>query len=327
VLLTRVLRRASWAARFNAFSARGAWPALADRVTVLLYHRICEHSEAPFLEAGGVPVTPPRALRRHVLELKEAGAVFFTLRELAEGRFPEPHQPGFAITFDDGFRDNFTVAAPLLASLGVRATFLIASDLVEAAEPLWEHRLYWLAAQPPARGRLLEEARRLVDPHLPEDRLLWALRSLASPESCEGALEVAAREASPFPKAVLEALSPTWEELRAAVRLGHEVGSHGASHRMRHLLPADGFLREIERSRARLEAGCGEAVGSFSYPFNDYLFGDEELCRRAGYRVIATVDRGRLARNAELSAVPRITLHSLHERGIAFRQAVLEDAA
>ncbi len=54
----------------------------------------------------------------------------------------EPFPPrSFAITFDDGFENNFSVAAPILAEMGVKATFYITTGFVGDNGMSWTDRI------------------------------------------------------------------------------------------------------------------------------------------------------------------------------------------
>ena len=96
---------------------------------VVYYHRIGAVEVDPVTgrpDDGGAMITPVENLVAHVTLLRERGYSFVTAGELAErwrdGRPP----PGLAVlTFDDGWRDALTTAAPVLRRLDVRATFFL----------------------------------------------------------------------------------------------------------------------------------------------------------------------------------------------------------
>jgi peptidoglycan/xylan/chitin deacetylase (PgdA/CDA1 family) len=95
----------------------------ARHPVVLAYHSI--HDPEPGVYAPDVILTPA-ALEHDVRELQANGYRFVTAAELG-GEAPPP---GTAVlTFDDGWRDGLTVAAPLLARLRVRATFYLCPGL------------------------------------------------------------------------------------------------------------------------------------------------------------------------------------------------------
>jgi peptidoglycan/xylan/chitin deacetylase (PgdA/CDA1 family) len=95
----------------------------------LLYHKI-DHP-TPDVKVRGA-FTSPRRFEKQLAYLKRRGARFYTASELVEhylqlGHFPER---GVALTFDDGWKDNYRYAFPLLRRFGVPATiFLVPSCL------------------------------------------------------------------------------------------------------------------------------------------------------------------------------------------------------
>jgi peptidoglycan/xylan/chitin deacetylase (PgdA/CDA1 family) len=52
----------------------------------------------------------------------------------------KPLQGKLSITFDDGYRDNYTNAAPILQRLGLPATFFVVSDFIESDTVAWWDR-------------------------------------------------------------------------------------------------------------------------------------------------------------------------------------------
>lgn len=323
----RLLRRADRYAGYNPLTSRLRWSNLYGKVTCILYHRIAEHGEQAYLEQASVPCTPPASFRRHLEYLRDAGAEFFTFRDLAQGRVPGPRTPGFVITFDDGFRDNFTTALPILKEYKIPAVFLIITERVGRDALAWEHQLYVQAADAVAQQRLVNLAREQLEKDIGEHNLLWAWRSLAVPEVCDRALAEVARACPHLPSGDPQALYPSWEEIRLAQDAGCEIASHTVSHRMRHLFLADAYLNELRQSRATLEDKLQAAVTSFSYPFNRYFFQDDELGREANYGQMATVDFGRWRPKDSLFWIPRLTVHGGHDRMTSFRQLILSDRA
>ena len=77
-----------------------------------------------------------------------------------------------------------------------------------------------------------------------------------------------------------------WDDLRELVRRGFAVQSHGASHRaFSELAPTD-RARELERSKAALEAELDLPVDLFAYPYGDDAGTPpdvREALARAGY--------------------------------------------
>ena len=86
---------------------------------------------------------------------------FFTVIPLSEmvtrlGR-GQPLSRTLAVTFDDGYRDNYELAAPLLRSLGLPATFFVVSDFIESDTVAWWDR----ECVPPPGWMSWQEVRRL----------------------------------------------------------------------------------------------------------------------------------------------------------------------
>ncbi len=106
------------------------------RVPILLYH----HIAVPPPDADRIRYNlsvPPDLFEAHLRFLKSAGYTSITLDDLVyyltRGR-PLPPKP-IIITLDDGYRDNYTNAFPLLKKYGFTATFFIITDLVNQKHP------------------------------------------------------------------------------------------------------------------------------------------------------------------------------------------------
>jgi peptidoglycan/xylan/chitin deacetylase (PgdA/CDA1 family) len=106
-------------------------------VPVIQYHMIDMPSRNSRVRGG---FTPPGRFARQMRHLKAQGFVFYTAAELIDqyrehGEFPAN---GITVTFDDGCRDSYTNAFPVLRELGIKATvFLVPSVIGQiSAKPL-----------------------------------------------------------------------------------------------------------------------------------------------------------------------------------------------
>ncbi len=95
----------------------------ANSGLILLYHRIADAAPDPF----GLCV-PPSLFRQHMEHIRrtcEPLTLPAFAAAIASRSLPER---AVAITFDDGYVDNLTKAAPILASLNLPATFFVTTD-------------------------------------------------------------------------------------------------------------------------------------------------------------------------------------------------------
>jgi len=93
-----------------------------DRVVVLCYHSI--HSTKPFRSAA------PSLFDSQLCWLKEHCDVI-RFSEVAKASKAARHRPAVALTFDDGYLDNYEQAFPLLQKHGIPATFFLTVGLLE----------------------------------------------------------------------------------------------------------------------------------------------------------------------------------------------------
>lgn len=101
----------------------------------LLYHKISKPRRDSKVRGA---FTPPQRFRRQLTYLKQQGFNFYTASELIQhfqshGEFPAR---AVALTFDDGWQDNYSNAFPVLQELGIKATiFIIPSCIGQMSTP------------------------------------------------------------------------------------------------------------------------------------------------------------------------------------------------
>jgi len=95
----------------------------SDAIAVVTYHSV----------GGGAPGSQPIALFRAQIEWLVKHAVDFSVLPLRTALSLSPAINGtrVLITFDDGYRDNLEVAAPVLEEFGLPATFFVTSAFID----------------------------------------------------------------------------------------------------------------------------------------------------------------------------------------------------
>ncbi|MPZ14498.1 MAG: polysaccharide deacetylase family protein [Chloroflexi bacterium] len=211
-----------------------------EQIPIVMYHRVTDQIRS----AMAVPV---RRFCEHMAYLHAHFRVVTlpaVVDTLSAGTRPAVNI--VAVTFDDGYRDNLTEAAPIMCSLGVSATVFVATAPQECGEPLW-----WDALDLGGRGGV-------------------AVRSQLKRAS-HADLRAAVRQSlGKLPPGVvanaLEQLYLSWADLRALRDLGIDVGAHTVTHPVLSRLAPKEASSEIRRSKAALERETGREVSAFAYP-------------------------------------------------------------
>lgn len=189
----------------------------------------------------------------------------------------EPCPPrSFVITFDDGFWNNASVAAPVLSDFGVPATFYVTSDFVDLGTMSWVDRIEAAVATTPLaevtvpcplegthRIATIEDRIRFMslvrvqvkgDPSTDADKFADLLVELLLGGRAADTVEVLDRKLSWSDVRQLEA-----ESLFA-------VGGHGRTHRILGYLGLDEMRSEVSTCLTQLRTLGNCRASHFSYP-------------------------------------------------------------
>jgi peptidoglycan/xylan/chitin deacetylase (PgdA/CDA1 family) len=286
---------------------------------VLMYHRVADQPVDPW----ELCVRPEhfesqvRALRQHM----DIVPLDRLRQELRRGR---RSRPVVAITFDDGYVDNLTVAKPVLQRHEAPATVFLATGHVGQRRAFWWDRLAKLllnGAPLPARLELTAGSDRFLvaDPTLKEpdsrgqqarrqlhDRL-WDWCCSRAPEDREYALTGIERwsgvKLTPDPA--------DWpmsaEQVRELVDGGLvEIGAHTVTHRMLSRLASADKASEIRQARADCRELTGRDPTCFAYPHGDLDAESAALVRQAGFETACTSEPDLVWATDDPFATPRL---------------------
>jgi peptidoglycan/xylan/chitin deacetylase (PgdA/CDA1 family) len=262
---------------------------------VLNYHRIGNRDDDPFdpevFSTTGEQLNEQIAyLRRHssLVTLEEAVA-------FVDGTINEKdrhHRCRVLLTFDDGYRDNYEIAFPILRSHGVQGVFFLATDLVGSSHvPWWDHIAYLMKTARRRQFCLRYPSELLVDfdKNGMDKSLREVLNLYKSPENTDHKRFISElkeeAQGSDLPGTLRRFLN--WDEAREMASGGMAIGSHTESHHVLSQLRPDQQRQELAQSRAQLRKQLGTEVDALAYPvgaassFSDQT---QQLAQEVGYR-------------------------------------------
>jgi len=286
-------------------------------LTALAYHRVCEDDANSPWDTNLISATPEQ-FRRQLQFIKRYFSPITSQDIVAwsKGQFSMPPN-SLVITFDDGYRDNHDVALPLLQEAGVRADFFVCPWHIENRRLFWWDRITFCLKRSavskiemdyPERLELDVgtvqniEAARLTLVRMVKRRAEVGLGALLLElERASGAKLEERREA--------ERLVLSWADVRALRQAGMGVGSHSYSHPVLALQDADVVRREMEQSKAVLEAQLGEQVTAIAYPVGSFTDGTKAMAHDAGYELGYSYCSGAsFLRSADLLELKRVAI-------------------
>jgi len=241
-------------------------------LVILAYHRIVEEMPRDFPFDEGVLSCTRREFEREMAFVKR-GFDVVSFADLERGGV-EADRP-LIITFDDGYKDNYTLALPILEQQGLKATFFITTGYVDNRQPPWWDEIAWIVKHARAESIVirLPEKREMIlplgnerDKRAAIGQLLREAKSVANAERQDLLNQLRAQAEQPDAGA-FRALMMSWDEVRDLAARGMEVGSHTVSHPvLGRMEDPELIMRELVESKRRLELATGRPVLAISYP-------------------------------------------------------------
>jgi len=257
---------------------------------ILYFHRVNEDVD-PFFPSAPTKLFDEQM--RFLSRYKKVVSLSDMVRHL-EGGSPEPV---FAITFDDGYQDNYEIAYPILRRYGLPATIFLTTGSMDSREPLW-FELLALALKTtarefidieidvPRRFPLRTQAERLEA----NAQIFGLLRSLCDAQR-RRLLDRICRDLNVSDGGERRNKMLTWDQVREMRPNGIDFGGHTVTHPFISKLPRDSIVWEISECKRRIEHELQSGVDFFAYPNGreeDFGMENKDLIRGAGYRAAVT---------------------------------------
>jgi peptidoglycan/xylan/chitin deacetylase (PgdA/CDA1 family) len=260
---------------------------------ILKYHRVNDARD-PFF-----PSVPTAVFERQMAYIARTFRVL-TVEELAErSRRGSVPRNALAITFDDGYRDCLTHAAPILVRHGLPATLFLTTGFIGTAEAPWFDQVAMAFKATRATsvvapwGGPLDLGSR-VDRLAAMERTLGYFKRLSDNvlrrhfDQLLGALAVTDRT-------WFKDLMLGWDDVQTLVRSGIAIGAHTVTHPVLSRVSPERASAEIVGSRTMIKSACGFVPKAFAYPNGrpeDYTDAVMRLVVEAGFTCAVTTRFG-----------------------------------
>ncbi len=306
------------------------WQSLVMRqkAVILMYHRVLTREERQ--QSGSHPaIVVDRETFTQQMAVLKRRFVVLSLEEFAdrmERRSPFPNS-SCLITFDDGWRDNFTNALPILRRHELPAVVFLPMNYIG------RQRLFWQEALANLLVRVVNNVRE-------EPTRRSRFRGVLASVGLEGVLDITETDPRPLiivaissakqvPAPVLQEtiaaladalgvgiddLSTTdgfmdWEQIGQMARQGIAFGGHGVEHRLLTQVPSDEARGEIHGAKEVLDGRLKDVVPTFSYPNGYWTPEIVDMVKASGYRLAFITHRGLVSCGDDRFTLRRLNIH------------------
>jgi len=241
---------------------------MKNRFHILPYHMVVDRPN------GFYPETAIKIFEQQMAHIAEN----YTVVELSDlvdrVRYGKSLRRRLAITFDDGFRDNYDLAFPILRKYNFPATIFLATEYIDSGKPPW-----FIAF----RHAFMHTKKTQIDLHIGKMHLLLPLdtrharleagnRVMAEIRRCTNDTRLALltelfEKLDTEPSPTLDGMMLTWDHIREMSSNGISFGAHTVSHPVLSRVSPETAEEEIRVSKETIESVIQKSVRTFAYPF------------------------------------------------------------
>lgn len=236
----------------------------------------------------------------------------------------ERQRPRIAFTFDDGWIDNGTVAAPIAQRYGIPLTIFICPEKIGSPLPFWPERVTVLVRAVRSSAEAIRKAKQILAAR--PDQGTPYLKALESDEALKSLISSLKGQAHPESDEVIVQMravaggddglnangtadsTMTWDDIHSLREAGVTFGSHTQSHPILTHIPIEDAEREITDSKREIQEQVGSQCLLFSYPNGDWCWNVRSLVNQAGYKFAFTNRPGTWTAECDPLLIPRVNV-------------------
>jgi len=260
--IVRILTASGFVSTYGAMRRK----LTGSQVAILMYHRIVTTGDNWSL--NGLSTDAFERQLAYIIRNYEVIPLEQLAGCLANGDWPAK---AVVITFDDGYKDNFRNAFPLLKKYNMPATIFLTTGCIDTGELLWFDKVGYALWHTSKKEICLGKLGR-YNLGLPEhkidsrNKIVRALKTMPEEEKLPAVLSLIEKCAVSIPEDQGKTIMLSWDEVREMAAGGVSFGAHGVSHAILTNVSREQSEKEISQSKAEIETRVSKQVSAFSYP-------------------------------------------------------------
>jgi len=215
-------------------------------------------------------------------------------------------KPLAAVTFDDGYIDNYTIAFPILKKYGIPATIFLTTGLIGTKKKPWWDEVSYALKHTKEKTIIVKGLGMVSLDEDSESHVCEYLKGLLDGQRVSIVKDIIRKCKVRMPDT---RLFMDWSMVKRMSRDGITFGAHTVNHPLLTKIPIKKAEEEIRRSRQDIEGHTGKKVYSFVYPNGnpqDMHPAIGRFLRKEGFRMALSTRYGTASSRSPRFALPRI---------------------
>jgi len=279
-------------------------------VAIICYHRIGNINDR-----WAIDTTDISDFEKEMRFLSKTHKIF-SLEKLAKIINEKKVLPkkGAVVTFDDGYKDNYTQAFPVLKRYNIPATVFLTTSYIGTGNLFWWDKLDYILSNtkqkrfdlgdfgdiyPPSDKNKLKKHDEISIrfTKIPEDQKINLIDKLVEISDVD------------IPKNLGKDIIMSWDEVKEMNEEGISFGAHTVTHPILTKIPLEQAKNEIISSKKDIENRIDKPVTTFSYPnglSDDFNNDIKNIIKENGFVCATTIIPKMTDKNSDLFELGRI---------------------
>ncbi|MEN6554382.1 MAG: polysaccharide deacetylase family protein [Methanobacterium sp.] len=279
-----------------------------SNVAIITYHRVSNKCDDWSLNP-----LPVNSFKDHIKFLTETYNII-SLNDLVDSiikREPIP-QRSVILTFDDGYKDNYVNAYPLLKKYEIPATIFLTTKHIGSGELPWNDKVGYIIYNTPLNQIKIDEIGDYpIDSKFRKYQAFSEIKKkLIKCNEIEKSSLI--KKLANFchinvPLEIGNELMLSWDEVIEMDENGVDFGAHTVNHPILTNININDAKWEILQSKKVIEEKIGKQVNSFSYPYGNFNQNISDMIQELNFKCAVTLNQKLInTGNDELYSLGRI---------------------